>query len=360
MNAPTPPPHVPVAFLKAGGSSFFSAKCIALLLELGYHPDDFGSYNSVRNRLKQTREKVKTGQVGNTPGDAHDREFGEPTSNRAGHYQAGHLGMNAQRQTKRGDNCSNVVAGHDCGLYPCMPHQGSAMVQGTEHNRTTVREIDVARHGRNTNDPLPAETMSAEDDMRTQQQIAERTESLQEQGKGQNIGRMQSGTEAEKAQALAEAEQVRSKADPKEKLPEGEQISGDTAAECINNFRKGAENGMRKEVSKEDTIEKNENAALGKDKNGNPRPGMKPAKDGETSEEYQARLKKDWVNESGIDADTQAQRQRRLNSVRQANCNAQQGRELANDPNARLDGRTPSGWSSLPRDGSPRSNGTVL
>lgn len=361
MSAPTPAPHVPVAFLKAGGSSFFSAKCIALLLELGYHPDDFGSYDSVRERLQQKRKSVEThtGDIKNL--DPHDAEFGQPTSNRAGHYQAGHLGMNGQRQKKRGDTCSNVVAGHDLGLYPCMPHQGSAMVQGTEHNRTTVREIDVARHGRNTNDPIPADVMSAEDDMRTQQQIQARRESLQAQGKGQNIGRMQSGTEAEKAKALAEAEAVRAKALNGKEVAKN-QIEGDTAADCINNFRKGAEAGMRDHAKNSNTIAENEAAALGlrPPPPGTPRPDMPKSNPGETPAAYQARLKKEWANKPGLSQNQRAQRQGRVESVRQANCRAQQGRAIAADPNTQRDGRVPSDWPSLPRTFSPRSGGMGL
>jgi hypothetical protein len=52
--------------------------------------------------------------------------------------------MNTCYQNERDNPCSNFVYGHDMGTYPCMPHQGSAEVAGTEHNRWTAREIESA------------------------------------------------------------------------------------------------------------------------------------------------------------------------------------------------------------------------
>src|SRR5262249_51385886 len=120
-NAPTPPPHCPVNFLKGGGNATFSANCIALLAEMHYEPSDFGSYDDVKKKCGAARKVVQRyeeGKKGARPPTERERWLAE--------CQAGHLGQNACRQRGRGDACTNLVDGYDSNLALCMPQHGRA------------------------------------------------------------------------------------------------------------------------------------------------------------------------------------------------------------------------------------------
>src|SRR5690606_36049793 len=93
---PTPPPHVPRTLLKAGGSAFFSQNCVDKLTELGFHPDEFGTYDSVLEYIRKCREKVQKNESC-TP---RERQLGEPYQLADGTlnplaFQSGHLMMNS-------------------------------------------------------------------------------------------------------------------------------------------------------------------------------------------------------------------------------------------------------------------------
>ncbi|MCC6877020.1 MAG: hypothetical protein IT378_22130 [Sandaracinaceae bacterium] len=291
-----PAPHVPVNFLKAGGAAFFSARCIALLLEYEYNPDEFGTYDSTAQRLSQARQEVADWEArGRTPPhpDPRTMELGRPMSD-PDHYESGHLMMNTTMQGTRGDPCTNFTLGHADNLYPCMPHQGGATDPGSEHNRWTCDEVDVPNSRGAPRSTYPGSEMEMDADRRTAALLRRRQEELQAEGRGQNLGRMALGTEAERQQALAEAEAARAAAlGGREALPPDKQIDGSSAAECINNFRKGGAAGLRSHAADEETIQRNEALARGENPDGTPRADMPPRRPGESPEDYRARLRSD-------------------------------------------------------------------
>ena len=136
-----PVEHVPINLLKAGGSGFFDAACVAALAKCGYSPDDFGTYDQVRSRIKNAQEQVSAMQKAGQPVP--------PELQRLADCQSGHIGMNTCRQRQRGNPCSNVVDGYYANQAACMPHQGGAFGDDgrprldTEHGRYTAAEMSA-------------------------------------------------------------------------------------------------------------------------------------------------------------------------------------------------------------------------
>src|SRR5437879_1323117 len=56
--APTPAPHTPCLFLKAGGSQFFSEACQAHLIKAGFNPDHFGDYEATSAKIRGAKIKI--------------------------------------------------------------------------------------------------------------------------------------------------------------------------------------------------------------------------------------------------------------------------------------------------------------
>jgi hypothetical protein len=261
----TPAPHVPVAFLNKGGLSFFSDNCIEQLAKYGYEPEDFGSYDHVAERLRSAREKCAdpdAGKPGHPPAPTdRERELGKPMGDKD-HYESGHLGMNTCMQGKRGDPCSNFVSGHDDGLYPCMPHQGSATDPGSEHNVWTAAELDVtSQAGKNPRDTYPAGKMSDDADARTKALLDKRPEIPQPTGNESTTGGGPPKPATGAVDPQAKAEAAKARANEKGRMPEDERVDGETAEDCINNFRKMGEAGMKKHISDQATIDKNRGIA---------------------------------------------------------------------------------------------------
>jgi hypothetical protein len=136
---PTPAPHVPINLLKAGGTAFFSAACVAALAKCGYSPADFGTYDGVRSSITDAQKQVSDLQAAGQPVP--------PELQQRANSQSGHIGMNTLRQRQRGNPCSNVVDGYYANQAACMPHEGGAFGQDgrprmdTEHGRYTAEEL---------------------------------------------------------------------------------------------------------------------------------------------------------------------------------------------------------------------------
>jgi hypothetical protein len=252
-------------YLKAGGLSFFSDRCIELLAKFGYEPEDFGSYDHVKERLSEARRKVAdadAGKPGATIPTEREKQLGKPMDD-PDHYESGHLGMNTCMQGKRGDPCSNFVSGHDDGMYPCMPHQGSATDPGSEHNRWTAAELDAGK-----GDPeakvrgeYPKEKMDADADQRTKDLLKDRGEVKQPSGTDVTTGGGPAKSATSAVDPQKAAADAKARAAQKERMPEDSRVDGETADDCINNFRKGGESGMKKHISDPETIKKNRQAA---------------------------------------------------------------------------------------------------
>lgn len=259
---PTPAPHTPVAFLLKGGSAFFSVDCQNAILDLGWHPDEFGTYSSTLSYIQQCRAKVAAGE----PCTPREQELGQPyyfesdgkrTVNPAA-YTSGHMYMNATMQGSRGNDCTNRVDGYSETLCPSMPHQGQTHDAGTQHNLHTVREYEGALgpNGEHTaggpygGASSDAEAMQkAKDDAkaRARQLVAEREEALEQQRREQARGEAADGPETEQAPAAGEASPARPGEAKAPTAPEDQQVTGGDAGECLENFVEMGFNGMQQQ-----------------------------------------------------------------------------------------------------------------
>jgi len=268
----TPAPHTPVNFLKAGTSMAFSAKCIALLAKAGYEPEDFGDYKHVQDRLRAAREKVNKydGDVAagrptdSPPPTDHERFLAS--------CQSGHLAQDAIHREggsdNRGNPCANRVDGYRDTEAPCMPHQGSAQDAGTQHNEISNLETNQprARVNPETGKPLerdqpydPADA-DADADERCRQTLNNTDRPNQPTGQGQAGGQgatVGSGGADDAADASATDGASAGPVDP---AAPGD-IDGETAADCINAFRKHAFQAMKQNC--EDSAAENRATANG-------------------------------------------------------------------------------------------------
>jgi hypothetical protein len=409
-KAPTPVPHVPVMFLKAGGLSFFSDKCIELLAKAGYEADDFGSYDHVKDRLSAAREKcadpdkAKQGPpVGPTE---REKELGKPMGH-PDHYESGHLGMNTCMQGQRGKPCSNFVDGHNDGQYPCMPHQGSALDPGSEHNRWTAREVDARKSenappGAEARGEYPKDAMDKDADARTEALLKEREAKKQAAGTDvkttSDTGKPTVGSVAEQMEAKKKANNN----EPVKRMDEADRVQGETAADCINNFRKMGEAGMKKELEKQDVIDRNKKAAGTQAERDAAKAKAEASK--KTADTAKAQHEQEQAAEKKTQADADAARkaagnpatkaqadaiekadaaheaQKQKTAAAQANadataeqaskdkgassrmenskCRAEQGERLR-DGTDNEDGRYPKDWDDLPRQGTQQNSGQV-
>jgi hypothetical protein len=117
-----------------------------------------------------------------------------------------------------------------------------------------VPEGDVASHGEGERTRYDHEDMEADADRRTNDLIERRRERQQEEGEAYGLGD-QDWAERDFADGDAgDAADGGSGDAPKDAMPEDQKIDGDSAEECINNFRKGAVSGLRAHASDEKTI----------------------------------------------------------------------------------------------------------
>ncbi len=309
-SAPTPTPHTPINFLKAGGNAMFSAECIAALAKCNYEPEDFGSYDQVSKRIDKARAKtsaydewVAKGRPATRPKDF-DKDYPKrgpwpppaPTDRERwlSTCQAGHLGQNACRQRGRGDPCSNLVDGYQDNLAACMPHQGQAFGANnlprtdTEHGWWTQHEQDSpvhrldanyqprGREGAPTRDNLgyvenggraPApncqytqDEMRSDDRARTREFLERHKDSRPAPTSAQPQGGTQSGGTGA-ASGVAGAKGVAANSNAPSGGGGPRVITGSDAAECISNFKEMAEDAMRRKCA--DDVEANREEANG-------------------------------------------------------------------------------------------------
>lgn len=408
--------HTPISFLKSGGADIFSARCVQALADAGYEPEDFGSYDYVAKRIAAAQRKCERWDEAQEYGETLPPED-EPTERDRwlARCQAGHLGQNACYQTERGNPCSNVLPGHDDGLYPCMPMEGSARVPGTEHNLWSIDEVDQpAARGLTPGSPYPESQMDADADKRTEKLVANRgsrpavTTQRQDKGSGAD--------EADAAPAEAAGEAGKASGDVSSSSAGAlKKIDGETAAECINAFRRAGVAAMREHCK--NSVEENEAIAGDEEYRANlarereaARQRWKEAEEACEREPARSRLagKKGWVTRAENELDA-ARRERPQNPERvraaredlrrrqealetdpayeerrrargeynraaaahnravHAHCMAQQGRSLRGEPPPpppppppwadHDNGRTPHPWD-VPRPGTHASNKT--
>ncbi len=265
----------------------FSDECVALLIDVGHNPADFGSYAYVSKRIQAAKDRVKAWEE-KAPGalapNAHDLWLAE--------CEAGHLHQNAIYQEKRGDDCSNTGEGlYDMEMAPCMPQWGKSTDPCTEHFHVTHKERKAAKE-RKKSAEVPgvyAGKLVAEDaaqrvkeigdenadkqkdnrKVKRSQTIKRKEREAQERG---DIGRQK---KEDAAAALRKAKKAQERRAKKPKKPKKGGVTGDTWADCINNWHKKAFKEMRQKILRE--AKENRNKANDLAKKGEPEKSRKRA-----------------------------------------------------------------------------------
>jgi hypothetical protein len=346
-SAPTPPAQTPVTFLRGGAADMFSAECKAALLKAGYDPAWFGSYSHVSKQIKAAKDKVAKYEDAVNKG----RKRLPPKPSKTDKYlatcQSGHLTQNAvfQEPGGRGDPCSNLdsAPGHSTNDYPCMPQAGHATQDGGEHERATEHEKDSAGAQGDPGDPYPGKEIAKDSDDRGKKIADDKKlakandrEAITKKGatEGASAG---GGAKSGKSVSAASGASGRSASKPNE--PWNKPITGKTAGDCINAFRKAGEAAMRAKCR--DEVEKNAAIANG--------PSAKTQKDGQ---DYRAALdqKAEDAKKAAKAAPNNEKKQKaardaqaKATRAKNADCLARQGRKLRRDGiDGPFDGQVPT------------------
>lgn len=264
------PAQTPIVLANAGEYAQFSDKCVQLLIEAGYNPADFGSYSHVAKRIRAAKAKVKAWKD-KTPGpDGKPPLKPNPYEEWLAKCESGHLHQNAVFQTKRGDDCTNTKPGlYDMEMAPCMPQWGKSTDPCTEHYHVTRKERAAGKKRKEEAEkkgkPGVYEGATADKDAdqranelgdekadkkKDDEKVKKTKTSKQEERKAKQTGDKGRTAKAKGAAAL----KAQAAADKKAKKPSvGKKggVDGDTAEECINNWRKAAFKQMREKIIKE-------------------------------------------------------------------------------------------------------------
>lgn len=355
------PAHTPIQLLKAGGNAFFSAACIALLSQLGYNMEEFGTHESVLNYLRRCRQRRREGRTRSTGRTAREHQLGapwfvpgsDPPRRNPASFESGHLMMNGTQQGRRGDACSNLTDGHDDSLYPCMPHQGPAGIQGTVHNENTAMEYNQAgANGAQPNGNYANASSSQAAHAQCQQDCQSRIDHVvgrrrdelgQPQGQAANQGSDANDPNPNGAAAAGAAGSAAPGSGAMPGTNADGKVDGNTAEECIENFRKFGEAAMKQHASSDETIAANQAAA------GSATPADYPAARDRLDAAEQRIRDRRARGETPSQADYQ-ERARARRAVERCNaaCRAEQGRRIQQSPPGREGARCPSGAQRVP------------
>ncbi len=271
--APTPAPHVPVNYLKAGGAGMFSARCVELLAKAGYTPEMFGTYDHVAKLNRAARDNVAAHDAWVAGG----RQGPEPACTDQDRFlagcQSGHLTQNACFQTGRDDPCSNVGTPpipYDCGMAPCMPQWGGASQHGSDHYLVSRHEETSGAAAGPRGAPYPGSQIDAHSDDRARQLMQSHSSANASQAQLNQI-RMGSDRRTQATATAAEARDARhasateitagaaqGQTPSSPSTPGLTEAEANELAECINNFRKAAMAEMRKAICSQEGIAENE------------------------------------------------------------------------------------------------------
>lgn len=254
-SAPTPPAQTPVTFVKAGAGDYFSAECKAALLKANYNPNGFGSYNHTSRVIKAAKDKCAKFDdekaAGKTP------TVPEPTAEDRylAKCWAGHLTQDAvyRESGGRGDPCKNwpSAPGYSVTQAPCMPMAGDPADPRTEHGLASKHEQDSAGSQGTPNQPYKADKIAEHSDDRAEKlvkdkqsaDLAKRAATNPESGKGKEGASAGGGAKSGGTAGDASGADAGKASKPNE--PAGKEITGQSAEECISNFRKAYEERMR-------------------------------------------------------------------------------------------------------------------
>jgi hypothetical protein len=270
-TAPTPPPHVFTLYLNSGGSAFFSKKCQALLIKAALNPDNCGSYSFVAKTNADARKKCEAWDSA-SPADRAANNIPQPTPQERylSDCESGHLIRDSNFRTEggRGEVCESVVDGFESNLAPCVPHQGRAADPATVHGVHTLNENSHsanqrARNGTDVtpgsvngipNTPggaYPPEQRRADEDARTQPMLDRHKQNFANSFEATTAAPIpRPGSNAterfDRLDPASQAAAIGAKAPTEPNCAKDKVIGGNTAAACLNNWRKKAEAAMYK------------------------------------------------------------------------------------------------------------------
>lgn len=255
--------QTPGPWLLAGGEGIFSAECVKALAKAGFEPGDFGSYDHVKQRIREAKRRVRDCKPGAEPGEpggpsAHDALLAQSTN--------GHLQQNALFQRRRGNACQNEPPGknddpagalcYDLQEAPCAPlPRGSERAnRGTSHWASGAGESAVAdRIG--VGNPVTSRQINNQ---------AKNTIRLAAQGptrsdvKGLDADARRRRSEEKEARAASAGEltaQKGGKVDADQEATKAA-VDEDSAEKCIESWMKLANEAMRRKVMQDYGSEK--------------------------------------------------------------------------------------------------------
>ncbi|MFL5292372.1 MAG: hypothetical protein ACJ79U_12710, partial [Myxococcales bacterium] len=352
-----------MTFLRGGAADMFSAHCKAELLKAGYRPEWFGSYNHVRRKIKEGRDYCKKYDEAKAKGEKLPGPAPTDEQRYLEKCDSGHLTQDAvyRQSGGRGDPCSNVESapGYSMTQAPCMPHAGNPDDPRDEHGLVSKHEQDSAAGpgGRKPGDPYPVNEIAADSDKRTKELLADKTSADRS---GRKPVSPEGGKEGASAGASAtsgdHAPATSGVADGKPSEPNEswkQELTGKTAADCINSFRKAAEDAMRQKCKQDAAANRaRANGGEGKtEKEGEKHRAALQA----TADKSRAAAEADPDNEA---KQKQAARDQARSSVAErAKCRADQG-DYLNDGTQRPTPPDPPPYSGPPFHGIVPSNAT--
>lgn len=273
--APTPAPHTPVNFLRAGDLGGFSAACLKLLAQAGYSPDDFGNHKYVQARIRQAKmARQNYVDQQRAAGKPVDPMGPDPHTAMLSRSQSGHLNQDAMFRAPggRGDACSNNLPpqgdarGYDSSSAPCMPmqtHGGtigkSRNAIGSPHWAVSQNEADQRGDPANRNRPLTQAEMSQQCRSNTalctggnRPDYAAQMGDVKQNRQAEAVSRRRMGEDTRRGSAAevkgGGAGGASAAAGAGGAGAASGAISGNSAAECIDNFRKAGMERMRQDA----------------------------------------------------------------------------------------------------------------
>ncbi len=241
--------QTPGPWVLAGGAGIFSADCVKALARAGFKPEDFGSYQHVKGKLREARCRVRgIPEPGKTtppgPPSKHDELMAQSTN--------GHLQQNALFQSERGNACSNEPGAecYDMQLAPCAPLPAGSESQkiGTSFWAGGSGESKFAS-GKDAGAPITTRQRKALA-RNTIRLVAKGPTQKDVQGKGKDARRRRSDERSARAASVGE---LRPKNAGKGKADDGKEALVDetTAEKCIEAWMEKATEAMRRQVMDE-------------------------------------------------------------------------------------------------------------
>ena len=365
-SAPTPPAQTPVTFVKAGAGDYFSAECKAALLKAKYNPSWFGSYNHTSRIIKTARDRCAEYDDKKNKGETPPGPPPTPEERYLAGCWAGHLTQDAvyRRSGGRGDPCANwdSAPGYSVTQAPCMPMSGSPENPRTEHGLASKHEQDSAGSQGTANQPYTADKIAEHSDDRAEKlvkdkqsaNLAKRAATNPESGKGKEGASAGGGAKSGGTAGAAAGADAGKASKPNE--PAGKEITGQSAEECISNFRKAYEERMR-EKCRADAAKNRARANGGKDQSEADGEKYRAGLRDEAKKAEEAAQKPPQTDEK-----TKAAEQAKARSTRaeRAKCRADQGDALnkSTPPGPEWDGKVPRNATAPPQTGGPVPSGS--